>query len=98
MNAPTEREVEIAARIQAQDYMLATAFRLVYGALGLSEVEIETFHRGILAQLSQETFREYSPTLSDHYSSLVEEAVANLLKTVEALPNGGGLPKTPRQS
>lgn len=64
---------------------------MVYAALEMSEDEIQTFHRGILGQLSQETFREYDPALSDHYADRLQEAVASLVKAVEALPPAAGL-------
>lgn len=88
--ALSEREVEIEAELQALKYVLANALALFYGELGKTALDVQKFHGEILEQAERHTVPGIDPALSDHYSDVFREKVAENLRTIEALSLGGG--------
>jgi hypothetical protein len=88
--ALSEREVEIEAELQAIKFILANALALFYGETGKTALDVRQFHREILEAAERHTVPGIDPALSDHYSDVFCEKVAENLKSIEALSLGDG--------
>jgi hypothetical protein len=88
--ALSERDVEIEAELQALKFILANALALFYGENRKTALDIQRFHRGILDAAERHTVPGIDPALSDHYSDVFREKVAENLKSIEVLSLGDG--------
>jgi hypothetical protein len=87
---PSELELELIARLQITQYMLANALTMIYELKGISASDVQKFHAELQAQMARETFPLFGPAMSDHFSALLNEELNKLVLAIETL--GGDVP------
>ena len=82
---PSEIELELIARLQITQYLLANALTMIYELKGMSGSDVQKFHAELRAQMALETFPSSGPAMSDHFSALLNEELRKLVLATETL-------------
>jgi hypothetical protein len=77
-----EERLKLYARLAAIEYMLAEAFRMIYGILGVSEKPIEETHEELRRHLQTMKIPTDDPDIAALVAGELEEAHTKLLTMI----------------
>jgi hypothetical protein len=77
-----EEKIKLYVRLAALEYMLAEAFRMIYGLLGASEGQIEASHEELRQVLKIVPVPSGDPAMNDLIAAELEEAHVMLLQMI----------------